>query len=97
MNKVVFHPKAIQELSHTVSHYYDIDKSLSLRFIDSIENGIKFIQENQLSCPIMIDDFRKYKIRKFPYGIIYKVKGKTISIIALMHLHRKPFYWLSDR
>jgi toxin ParE1/3/4 len=39
--------------------------------------------------------FRRYLLQRFPYGIIYAVEGKVIYIAAVMHLKRKPGYWVS--
>jgi len=34
-----------------------------------------------------------HRLKRFPYGVIYAVKGDHILVIALAHLHRKPAYW----
>jgi hypothetical protein len=39
------------------------------------------------------DDNRKLNFHRFPYAIIYEVRGNTLYIKAVMHLHRRPFYW----
>ena len=31
---------------------------------------------------------------QFPYGLIYAVQGDTIYVAAVMHLKRKPGYWV---
>jgi plasmid stabilization system protein ParE len=37
--------------------------------------------------------FRRCLIHRFPYGLIYVLKGNKITIVAVMHLARKPGYW----
>lgn len=39
--------------------------------------------------------FRRYLIPQFPYGLIYAVQVDTIYVAAVMHLKRKPGYWVS--
>jgi hypothetical protein len=39
--------------------------------------------------------FRRYLLQRFPYGLIYAVEGQTIFVVAVMHLKRKPGYWVS--
>jgi hypothetical protein len=31
----------------------------------------------------------------FPYGMIYRVRGETLYVVGVMHLKRKPGYWLA--
>lgn len=44
--------------------------------------------------PIILNHFRRCLVYKFPYGIIFSVENEFIYIIAVMHLKRKPDYWL---
>ncbi|MBX3301539.1 MAG: hypothetical protein KF693_04925 [Nitrospira sp.] len=39
--------------------------------------------------------FRRYLLQRFPYGLIYAVEGQTIFVATVMHLKRKPGYWIS--
>jgi hypothetical protein len=32
-------------------------------------------------------------LKRFPYGIVYQIRGDEISIVAVAHLHRQPGYW----
>jgi hypothetical protein len=34
------------------------------------------------------------RIRRFPYALIYRPAGDEIVVIAVMHLKRRPRYWL---
>jgi len=43
--------------------------------------------------PILRGENRKLNFNRFPYAIIYSVRADTLFIIAVMHLHRRPFYW----
>ena len=36
---------------------------------------------------------RKLNFHRFPYAIVYSLRADTIYIKAVMHLHRRPFYW----
>jgi hypothetical protein len=33
-------------------------------------------------------------VKRFPYGIIYRVDGQEVFIAAVMHLKRHPDYWI---
>ncbi len=37
--------------------------------------------------------YRRKLLERFPYGIIYRVAGDKILIVALAHTRRHPEYW----
>ena len=39
-------------------------------------------------------DNRKLNFHRFPYAIVYSMQTDALYIKAVMHLHRRPFYWL---
>jgi len=36
---------------------------------------------------------RKLNFDRFPYAIVYSANNDILYIKAVMHLHRRPFYW----
>jgi toxin ParE2 len=38
-------------------------------------------------------DIRRYRLSRFPYGVIYAIESGDIVVLAIAHLHRKPDYW----
>jgi len=35
----------------------------------------------------------RFLVHRFPFGILYRIAGDEIQIVAIMHLRRKPGYW----
>jgi hypothetical protein len=33
-------------------------------------------------------------LRRFPYAVLYSVRGETVRILAVMNLKRRPTYWI---
>jgi len=44
--------------------------------------------------PIVEDELRRHLVRKFPFGILYRIEPEKIVIIAVAHLRRRPGYWI---
>ena len=40
---------------------------------------------------------RKLRLDRFPYTLIYRIKGDTVLVIAFMHQRQRPMYWQSRR
>ena len=54
------------------------------------------MKANPESAPRIGGEFRRRRVRKFPYGIVYTTRGNIIAVVAVMHLHREPGYWKSQ-
>lgn len=36
---------------------------------------------------------RRRVLHRFPYSVVYEVKGSTVTILAVAHHRRKPNFW----
>ena len=36
---------------------------------------------------------RRYLLRRYPFGVVYRVERTRILIVAVAHGHRRPGYW----
>ncbi|MEW6732710.1 MAG: type II toxin-antitoxin system RelE/ParE family toxin [Acidobacteriota bacterium] len=93
MLKLVIHPEAEEELNAAADYYEKCKDGLGISFLHEIEKGFQQIQDNPLIGNEISTDIRRYLLRRFPYGIMYRVEINTIFILAIAHLHREPGYW----
>jgi len=91
--RYIFHPEALQEYEESAVYYRKISRELAISFINSVEKGIEKILEYPYAWPIIEEDVRRHLIKRFPFGIYYTIESNYISILAVMHLSRKPGYW----
>jgi hypothetical protein len=42
--------------------------------------------------PIGIREIRRFVMRKFPYGIYYRVQGDALRVLVIKHHKRHPDY-----
>jgi toxin ParE2 len=84
---------AQRELDEAVAYYDEQRPGLGERLYNEFRSAISRIMQHPLACPKAVRDARKCNIRKFPYAIIYRFRDGIVTIIAFMHLHRKPGYW----
>lgn len=40
-----------------------------------------------------VTEHRRTVLRPFRYCIIYRIRGDTLQVVAIMHTSRKPGYW----
>jgi toxin ParE1/3/4 len=71
--------------------WYELHQiGLGKRFYESVDKSVRFISENPLSCSEIYNGLRRFVIKKFPYGIYYRVKleNREIQIVGIIHFRR---------
>jgi plasmid stabilization system protein ParE len=91
--KVHFLPSALRELEDAFEWYQRQMHGLGYEFLDEIDEGIRRIISWPELHVLFGRNHRRCLIRRFPYGLVYGLDGNSIVVIAVAHLHRKPFYW----
>ena len=63
---------------------------LGNKFYKKVEESVQLISNNPFCCEDIYRGIRRIIIRKFPYGIYYKVnfEYKEIQIIGVIHFRR---------
>ncbi len=90
---VVSHPEADEELRSAALRYEEQQSDLGDDFLDQFDRTLRrIIADPKRPRPIRGGN-RKVKFERFPYAIIYSVRPDVLYIKAVMHLHRRPFYW----
>ena len=90
---VRYHPDADAEVIEAALHYEGEREGLGGRFLADFDRALTDIQDSPEAWPIMEEDIRRHQLTHFPYGVIYRIEGEIIRVLAVMHLHRRPGYW----
>jgi hypothetical protein len=90
---VVSHPEADEELEAAALWYEERQTGLGGDFLDEFERTLRRILVEPERWHKIQGDNRKLNFNRFPYAIVYSVRADTLYIKAVMHLHRRPFYW----
>lgn len=93
--KLLFDPEALLEARNAAAFYEDSQPGLGKAFLASVEAATEEIVRHPLMWRRIKGRLRRYLVQQFPYGLIYAVQGDTIYVAAVMHLKRKPGYWVA--
>jgi hypothetical protein len=88
-----FNPHARLELKDATVHYNNISQALGNSFSHEVERVLSLILRLPEAWPLVTLSARRCRTKRFPYGIVYRVRKEEIQIIAVMHLSREPQYW----
>lgn len=92
--KFSFHEAAEKEFVAAIEYYEERQTGLGLRFSKEIYATINRICDHPYTWSGIDDKTRRCLTNKFPYGILYRIVDNNIRLMAIMHLHRKPDYWI---
>jgi hypothetical protein len=94
MKPVKYHRLAESELVESAKFYERRREFLGDNFLDLIGETLVKIQANpDLGKPGKFST-RSWKVRRFPFRIVYLDQAEHLWIVAVAHLSRKPNYWL---
>ena len=79
------------ELDEAVAWYAAQAPALDRRFIDEMSMARKRIADRPHAWHPFGDGVRRFRLGRFPYGLIYVVEADEVVVLA--RLHRKPNYW----
>ena len=91
--RIVRHPEADEELEAAALWYGRQEAGLGEDFLREFERTLRRICDDPLRWRIFHADSRKLNFDRFPYAIVYSIDGDDVWLKAVMHLHRRPFYW----
>jgi len=90
---VRFHTEAEAEVNEAADFLDRESTGLGEVFLDDLRHAIDLVASHPEIAPSVKGRVRRTPLRKFPYSLIYSVAGEEIRILAIMHQHRRPFYW----
>ena len=92
--KLVFLTIARDELTEIKRFYNRQQKGLGDTFQREAEAAAKLILERPLAWQTEIEPTRRFVLNQFPYKMVYLVRADQVVMIAIMHQHRSPDYWV---
>jgi plasmid stabilization system protein ParE len=94
---VRLHPDAIAEAKVAYEWYAERNPSAANAFISELDHAISQIQTSPERWTMHLHGTRKFLLRRFPYGVVYRITESAIQVIAVAHGRRRPGYWKSRR
>ena len=77
-----------------VDYYEGCQPGLGTAFTHAVDSTIARICEAPSAWPPLYGSTRRCPLKGFPYGVVYVEQETRVLVLAVMHLHRRPGYWL---
>lgn len=95
MKRVIYHPLAESELVDSAKFYDGRREFLGETLLDIVFETVARIRSNPKMGRPGKSQTRSWKVRRFPFRIVYLLRPDRIWIVAVAHLSRRPDYWVS--
>ena len=90
-------PQAEQETQRSARWYNNESPGLGVAFLEVVQLTLNAVSENPHQFPIVHRDVRRALLKRFPYGIFFRIRPDRIKVIAIVHLSRDPGRWQRRR
>ncbi|MGE0555222.1 MAG: type II toxin-antitoxin system RelE/ParE family toxin [Gemmatimonadales bacterium] len=81
------------ELIDAAQFYEAQAVELGSRFLDEVERVVGLLRVHPELGRLVADDIRLFPTRRFPYSLVYQVRGTELQVLAVAHHRRQPSYW----
>lgn len=87
-------PEAMEEARAARLWYSERSVQAGEWFIGALDEAIEAIAVAPLRWPGHVHDTRRYRLRQFPYLIVYRIlDDDRVQVVACHHGRRRPGYW----
>jgi len=93
--QVSFHPEAAEEADTARQWYAERSPQVARALLAELDLSVERIREAPWRWPRHATGARRYILPRFPFSVIYRMKGEVIEVVAVAHHRRKPGYWKS--
>src|SRR3989442_15038596 len=92
---VRFHPAAAQESESAYDWYAARNPAVAHGFLEELRHAVAAVAENPRAWLRYGDRARRYVFPRFPFSLVYVLRGDDVEVIAVAHGRRRPGYWQS--
>jgi hypothetical protein len=83
------------DLVDAVSFYDEQSEGLGYEFAAEVKQTLGRILRFPDAWHRLSERTRRCRTKRFPYGVVYQLRGDSVLVVAVMHLSRYPDSWKS--
>lgn len=86
-------PEAVEESREAYDYYEQRGEGLGAEFLTALEEAIQKIRQQPELYRVVKRGFRKVKLKRFPYLIIYDYQDDFVTVHSVFQGYRNPDKW----
>ena len=92
-HKIRFNPEAAQEAERAADWYARRSLIASEAFVIEVDTAIEEILSFPEAWPAYREKYRRRVLSRFPFSVVYRIRGQFIEIVAVAHDKKRPGYF----
>lgn len=92
--RLSYHPQSRRELRKAAATYNAERPGLGDDFLAEFDAAARIVKAHGAAMAVWRRDVRVVRLKRFPYGIYYRIIGNTARVLTIKHLHRDPDHGL---
>ena len=97
MKLPILRPAAAADVEGAYRWYEDQRAGLGEEFLGAVQAGLAVAAAHPLAAPIVHRDTRRLLLKRFPYGVFYRLVRDDIIVVGVLHAKRHPRVWRDRR
>lgn len=93
MTHLIYRPEAAADIVEAAGWYERNQAGLGAEFLAEVKKTADRISEQPLQCVVVYRETRRALVRRFPYGLFYRVLDRRVIVVACFHTSRNPRAW----
>lgn len=94
MNRqIIVHSEAEIEILGALAWYQERSRLAARAFVQELTHVVRLAAQSPRTWPIRVGNTRRVVFPRFPFDLVFRMKGEAIAIVALAHHRRRPDYW----
>ena len=93
----ILRPALVADIREAHSWYEGERPGLGEEFLTEIDRSMDLAEKHPKMYPVILRDTRRVLVRRFPYGLFYRLVDDAIVFVACYHLRRDPELWKDRR
>lgn len=82
--------EARNDIKDSFKFYEEKQQGLGEKFLEKVDQKIEEVCEKPDRYSTFYKDIRKAPLDKFPFNLVYRLRDKIVSILAVWHKSRNP-------
>ena len=92
-HKVILHVDAREEILEALTWYGERSRLAARAFVQELNSTVILADRSPETWPHSHGDTRHIVFPRFPFKLVFRMRGETLEIVAVAHQRRRPSYW----
>ncbi|MDP2787371.1 MAG: type II toxin-antitoxin system RelE/ParE family toxin [Pseudomonadota bacterium] len=97
MTGVIYRPEAVADIVEASAWYARQKDGLGEEFLSAVRDTADRLSAQPLQYAVVHRDTRRALVRRFPYGLFYRLWDQQVVVVACFHTSRNPRNWRSRK